>query len=186
MYATQPELKTYYQTIASELSLSQSTHFSQEVVKATWLSDQLKWLLEVRDLRTPGAPPVFWTCNVMITALGPFTIPKKIDVPGVDDYAGDSWHAFDWPKDWEERVRGKKVAVIGTGPSAAQFTSHLQKEAGELVVYQRNPGTVWSRGDYAFTELRKTLFRWFPWWMSLYAWWLLQWVSGVLGGMGNH
>ena len=135
MYATQPQIKAYFQSIAAEFSLNTSAHFETEVVSARWLDNKNLWLLESRDLRNPAAPSKYWTCNYLITALGLFNTPKKIKVPGVDSFAGKEWHANAWPEAWETRITGKRVAVIGTGPSAGatRRTNSVSMVATEIV-----------------------------------------------------
>ena len=52
------------------------------------------------------------------------------DIPGVDDFAGPSFHSARWDHDVD--LAGKRVAVIGTGASAVQFIPESPSEAGEL------------------------------------------------------
>jgi cation diffusion facilitator CzcD-associated flavoprotein CzcO len=47
-------------------------------------------------------------------------------------------HPSFWPKD-EPDLRGKKVAVIGTGTTGLQLFQELSKVAGEFVLFQRTP-----------------------------------------------
>ena len=45
--------------------------------------------------------------------------PSIPDLPGLDDFAGPWFHSARWDHDVD--LRGKRVAVIGTGASAMQF-----------------------------------------------------------------
>ncbi|GAA2152781.1 hypothetical protein [Actinomadura napierensis] len=46
-------------------------------------------------------------------------------------------------------MTGERVAVIGTGPAAAQFIPEIQPRIGHLKVFQRTPAWVLPRPDRA-------------------------------------
>ena len=52
------------------------------------------------------------------------------DIAGRDPFAGPSFHSARWDHDVD--LRGKRVAVIGTGASAVQFIPEIATEVGEL------------------------------------------------------
>ena len=68
------------------------------------------------------------------------------------------------PPEWDHVVdlAGKRVAVIGTGASAIQVVPAIQPVVGHLDVYQRSAPWVLPKGDRAFTDKEKRLFRRFP------------------------
>ena len=59
-------------------------------------------------------------------------------------------------------LAGKRVAVIGTGASAVQMVPAIAPVAGRLDVYQRSAPWVLPKGDRAFTDKERRLFRRFP------------------------
>ena len=61
---------------------------------------------------------------------------------------------LDWlPAD----LRGRRVAVIGTGPSAVQFVPALQPIVGHMDVYQRSPGWTVPKVDRKFNAFERWL-----------------------------
>jgi 4-hydroxyacetophenone monooxygenase len=75
--------------------------------------------------------------DAIVSAVGQLNRPSFPDIPGRDDYAGPSFHSAHWRHDLD--LAGKRVAVIGTGASAAQFIPTVAEQAGELLVFQRTP-----------------------------------------------
>ena len=65
-------------------------------------------------------------------------MPKEIDIPGRDCFAGRSYHTADWPRAGVD-FSGQKVGVIGTGSSAIQSIPIIAQQAAELTVFQRTP-----------------------------------------------
>ena len=72
--------------------------------------------------------------------MGPLTEPKIPDVPGLDDFEGETFHSARWNHDYD--LKGKRVAAIGTGASAIQFVPAIQPEVEQLHVFQRTPPWV--------------------------------------------
>jgi cation diffusion facilitator CzcD-associated flavoprotein CzcO len=56
----------------------------------------------------------------------------------VESFAGLSLHTGRWPKE-EVKLKGKRVAVIGTGPTGVQLITEIAREVGQLTVFQRTP-----------------------------------------------
>jgi 4-hydroxyacetophenone monooxygenase len=84
--------------------------------------------------------------DAVISAVGQLNRPKMPDIPGLDDFAGPSWHSARWRHDVP--LAGKRVVVVGTGASAMQFIPEIAPEAGELVVLQRTPAWLGPTPDY--------------------------------------
>ncbi|KAK5262978.1 hypothetical protein LTR96_011575 [Exophiala xenobiotica] len=57
---------------------------------------------------------------------------------GIDKFKGTWLHPSYWPED-ELDLKGKRVAVIGTGSMGIQLAQELSKVAGEFVLFQRTP-----------------------------------------------
>ena len=65
----------------------------------------------------------------MISATGLLSAPFFPDIPGRDDFQGESYHTGLWPKEPVE-LTGKRVAMIGTGASAVQLLPGIAPEVG--------------------------------------------------------
>jgi cation diffusion facilitator CzcD-associated flavoprotein CzcO len=72
-------------------------------------------------------------------------IPK---VPGLEHFAGESFHAADWHEGI--RVEGKAVAVVGAGATAIQVVPHVAEHARHAYVFVRTPSYVMPRPDLFF------------------------------------
>ncbi|APA09486.1 hypothetical protein sscle_05g042560 [Sclerotinia sclerotiorum 1980 UF-70] len=169
-FAPQPEIREYFESVALRYHLDKSTTFNTEIVGATWDDSRLLWLVETIDLKTDTRK--IWSCHVLISAAGAFTVPKKANVPGIDTFKGEQWHSIDWPK--KADLRDKTVAVIGTGPSACQFIPNIYPDVKSLIVYQRSPGHVLPRVDTISGWFKKFLFANFPFTMRLHRWFLMK------------
>ncbi|KAK0997823.1 hypothetical protein LTR54_009620 [Friedmanniomyces endolithicus] len=60
------------------------------------------------------------------------------DWPGLDDYKGYVCHSSFWPTEGVD-MKGKRVAVIGTGATGIQIAQEAAREAGHLTCFVRTP-----------------------------------------------
>src|SRR3546814_19250128 len=77
------------------------------------------------------------TARYVISAIGAFVEPKPVDIPGVERFAGTTMHTASWDHDLD--LRGKRVAMIGTGASAVQIIPELAEDVHHPAVFQRPP-----------------------------------------------
>lgn len=70
---------------------------------------------------------------------------------GIEKFRGTWVHPSYWPKE-EPDLRGKKVAVIGTGSTGVQLAQELGQVAGEFVLFQRTPNTALPMKQINFKE----------------------------------
>ena len=72
----------------------------------------------------------------LVAATGVLSVPYFPDVPGREDFRGESYHTGLWPTTPVD-FAGKRVAVIGTGSSGVQLIPAIADEVASLTVYQR-------------------------------------------------
>ncbi|MEM7413094.1 MAG: NAD(P)/FAD-dependent oxidoreductase [Myxococcota bacterium] len=84
--------------------------------------------------------------NVVVSAAGLFSKPKRLDIEGIDAYEGGLVHPTRWTNDID--VRGKRVAVIGNGSSGVQLLARVANEAAQVHVFQRTPQWIAPRPNY--------------------------------------
>ena len=72
----------------------------------------------------------------LVTATGVLSVPYFPDVPGREEFRGESFHTGLWPTEPVD-FAGKRVAVIGTGSSGVQVIPAIAGEVASLTVYQR-------------------------------------------------
>jgi cation diffusion facilitator CzcD-associated flavoprotein CzcO len=97
---------------------------------------------------------------VLLTACGQLSTPSVPPLPGLDQFSGPSFHTARWRHDVE--LRGRRVAVIGSGCSAIQVVPAIQPDVAKLDVYQRSPGWTFPKMDFAYRERTKRLFERLP------------------------
>lgn len=132
-FSAQGSLLDYFRWCADELGLREHIRFSTEVVAASFDDDRRLWKVTTAS---NGVEQVH-EFNAVCSAVGQLNRPSFPDIAGQDRFAGPSFHSAEWNEDVD--LRGRRVAVIGTGASAAQFIPLVAEQARELVVFQRTP-----------------------------------------------
>ncbi|KAI1372637.1 cyclopentanone 1,2-monooxygenase [Hypoxylon crocopeplum] len=125
------ELRRYFKFVAEKWDLRKDTYFDTYVTSATWDEEQYKWIINTKDGRTFKA--TFFLPHTGIAASR--AVP---DWKGVKSFKGLMIHSSYWPHD-EPELKGKKIAVVGTGSTGVQLSHTISEDAGELVVFQRTP-----------------------------------------------
>ncbi|MCL6650256.1 MAG: NAD(P)/FAD-dependent oxidoreductase, partial [Chloroflexi bacterium] len=133
-YSTQPVLLEYFQECAREFGVREHVQFNTEVTLLQWDDDRAEWVVHVR--RADGTEEQL-RANAVISAVGQLNRPKIPDIPGLERFRGPQFHSARWNHSVD--LAGKRVAVIGTGASAAQFIPEVAKVAGEVTIFQRTP-----------------------------------------------
>lgn len=130
-YPGQAELQDYFYHMDKALSLSKDCFFNSAVISAQFLQGENKWAVQTKDGRVARA-------KYLIPAVGFATKQYTPDWKGLDSFRGTICHSGDWPKDGID-VKGKRVAIIGTGSTGVQIVQEWAKEAAETFVFQRTP-----------------------------------------------
>jgi cation diffusion facilitator CzcD-associated flavoprotein CzcO len=111
-------------------------------------------------------------------ATGPLNKPDIPNVPGLDTFEGPHFHSSQWRHDID--LRGKRVAVVGTGASAIQFVPEIAPLAAEVQVFQRTAAWVVPRWDTPFSRLKRSLFRRVPG-LQAATRWRIYWFNEMVG-----
>ena len=131
-FSAQPTLLEYFRACAEEFNVRPHIRFSTEVLGADWDDAARAWNVRVRGADGTEDTQRF---NAIVSAVGQLNRPSWPAIEGRDDFAGESFHSARW--DHSIDLTGKRVIVIGTGASAAQFIPTVAEQASELVVFQR-------------------------------------------------
>jgi cation diffusion facilitator CzcD-associated flavoprotein CzcO len=151
-YSTQPEIWSYLRRCADEFGVRPHIRLGCSVESATWLEDARRWELET----TTGT----LRARALVAGMGPLTEPRIPDLPGLDDFEGETFHSARWNHDYD--LTGKRVASIGTGASAIQYVPEIQKQVAQLHVFQRTAPWVVPHSSRAITRLERRAYRAFP------------------------
>lgn len=146
MFAEQAELQEYTEHVIAKHGLRERTITGAEVVRATWVDDG--WEVETSEKGTFHA-------QFLVNATGPLSTPVVPPFPGRETFAGEQFHTNGWDHSYDHR--GKRVAIVGSGASAAQVIPAIQPDVAELHVFQRSPHWVMPRHDREFTSFQRRL-----------------------------
>ena len=110
------------------------------------------------------------TAGFVVTASGPLHVPAYPDgigvsVTGTCNFKGPAFHTAKW--DSKIDLKGKRVAIIGTGASAIQIIPTIAASVSKLYVFQRTPPWVIYKPDFPYPDALKQIFRIFPVIMNL-------------------
>ena len=142
-YSTQPVLLQYFRGLADEHKLRDSAVFDTEVTDAVYDEAVARWTVRLRPRN--GEERVV-TATAVISAIGQLNQPRFPDIKGIKTFAGPAFHSAQWRHDVD--LRGKRVAVIGTGASAFQIVPSIAAEVGELRVFQRSAPFIMPTKNY--------------------------------------
>lgn len=132
-FGRQSVILDYLRSFAETNGLLKHIEFGTEVLSARWNESEQSWLVSSRcDGETTDR-----TFDVMVSAVGQLNRPSIPNIAGAETFAGPAFHSAQWDHDVD--LAGKKVAVVGTGASALQFTPAAAKIAENVTVFQRTP-----------------------------------------------
>jgi len=151
-YAKRAELYAYVKRVTDELGLRRHLVLDCAVERLDWDGVEQLWRLETASGRR--------TATHVVLATGALADPVIPDLPGLDRFDGVSFHSSRWRHDFD--LTGKRVAVIGTGPSAVQFVPAIQPDVAHLTVFQRTPAWVVPRHDREISQANRRLYRTVP------------------------
>ncbi|RZS32652.1 cation diffusion facilitator CzcD-associated flavoprotein CzcO [Herbihabitans rhizosphaerae] len=132
VYAPGQELKAYAEHCVDKYDVRRRIRLGSKVVAATFDDDTHLWRLD-----TAGGASI--TARFVVGATGVLTQPKPPAIDGLADFRGTVMHTARWDHDVD--LRGKRVAVIGTGASAVQVIPSIAPDVEHLTVFQRTP--IW-------------------------------------------
>ena len=130
-FSPQPENLRYLNYVVGKFDLREHMQFGCRVSSMVFDDDTDTWTLELDDGREIST-------RFVATAVGVLSAPTLPRFAGMDSFEGPSFHAFHWPHDPID-LRGKRIAVVGTGATAIQLIPEVAKVAEQLTVFQRRP-----------------------------------------------
>ena len=129
-FAGQPEIERYLNHVVDRFDLRRHMRFGASVTSAVYEEGPGSWIVATSD----GAG---YRTRYLVAATGVLSVPHFPEVPGRQDFRGESHHTGQWPSQPVD-FAGKRVAVIGTGSSGVQVIPVIAEVAASLTVYQRS------------------------------------------------
>jgi cation diffusion facilitator CzcD-associated flavoprotein CzcO len=163
-FSPQPEIQRYCGLLLDELrDTGRETEekngcgrlrelWSTRVAAAEWDAARGHWQLALSDCTAQKTTTTELRARFCIFATGPLSVPTTASIP-TQGFRGQVVHSAEW--DPSISLKGKRVAVVGTGASAGQIVAALARHAGDpdrggvaqLTVFQRSPCYCECRND---------------------------------------
>ena len=132
----------YFKWVADHFEIRKDITFKTEVKSVVW--DESAKLWEIRA-EGPDGPRV-WKANAVIASVGFLSRPNMPSIEGMKTFEGNAFHTARWPVGLD--LKGKRVAVIGTGATGYQMVPEVAKLAGHTFVFQRTPNWCFDTKSY--------------------------------------
>ena len=143
-YAHAPEILQQCQRIGQHYGLYENALFHTVIEELSWDEARSVWV--IRTNRGDN-----FTAKYIGLGTGPLNTPKLPGIPGIKDFKGHAFHTSRWDYDYTggdpngaplDKLKDKRVAIIGTGATAVQVVPHLARAAKALYVFQRTPSSI--------------------------------------------
>jgi cation diffusion facilitator CzcD-associated flavoprotein CzcO len=152
-FASQSEILEYLRHCAQKYDLYRHIRFGAAVTRAHFDERARAWDVTLADGQNLRA-------RVLITGCGPLNREKLPAIPGLASFQGKMFHSSRWDRSYA--VRGKRVAVVGTGASAIQIVPSIAPEVERLHVFQRTPPWIIPKPDGPIPGRKRALYARFP------------------------
>jgi cation diffusion facilitator CzcD-associated flavoprotein CzcO len=149
-YTLAPEIFGHARRIARHFGLYDGALFSTQVTNVTWDEASARWIVQ-----TDRGDQI--RAQFVSLGTGPLHRPKLPGIPGIETFARHCFHTSRWDYGYTgggpdgspmERLRDKRVGIIGTGATSVQCIPHLARAAQELTVFQRTPSSIDVRNNH--------------------------------------
>jgi cation diffusion facilitator CzcD-associated flavoprotein CzcO len=128
-FSGQPEIERYLHHVADKFDLKRDIELNARVATVVYNETDKLWEIETQNgLRA--------TARFVMCATGLLSAHQFPDYEGVESFEGTSLHSARWPKEPID-FKGKKVGIIGSGPTAVQIIQSIAPDCAQLTVFQR-------------------------------------------------
>jgi cyclohexanone monooxygenase len=151
-YSKAAEIREHARRVAAHFRLYQDACFSTQVTALDWDAGDARWVVSTNRGDRMRA-------RFVVLTTGPLNRPKLPAIPGIKRFKGHAFHTSRWDYQYTggsateplDRLRDKRVGIIGTGATAIQCVPPLARSAAHLYVFQRTPSSVDAR-DNSLTD----------------------------------
>ena len=165
-YARRVELQRYVEDTIDRFQIRDRFRFGCTVDSAAWDAAASRYRVRLAT----GEELAF---NAVVSCVGLLNKPRFPDWPGLETFAGPSFHSARW--EHEHELTGKTVALVGTGSTAIQIAANVAERAEHLYVYQREPGWIFPKRAKDYRPISRLIRRRAPVVQRCEraAWWLI-------------
>ena len=158
-FSPQQEILKYMEQCAAKYNLTKHFQFNTNINNATFDEATGTWKVET-------ASGKLFIAKAIISCSGGLSQPSFPNIKGIDSFKGKMFHTAQWDKSFD--LKGKTVAVIGTGASAVQIVPAIIDEVTKLYLFQRTPPWILPKPDKEISSLRKWLYNNLPFTQYIY------------------
>jgi len=142
-YSRAPEIYAHARALAEKFDLYRDACLQTEVREIRWDDESARWIISTHRDDAIRA-------RFVVLSQGFLQKAKLPGIPGAATFRGHAFHTSRWDYDYTggdadgglEKLRDKRVGIIGTGATAVQCVPHLGASARHLYVFQRTPSSV--------------------------------------------
>ena len=127
------QVRQYLNGVADHYGLRSHIRFETSVIGMIFDEAAAVWKVTVKD--KAGNEEVI-LANAVLNAHGRLNRWSLPNIPGIESFAGPVMHSAGWDRSVD--LKGKRVAVIGTGASGAQIVPNIAPEAEQVTVFMRS------------------------------------------------
>ena len=154
----QPETEQWLNFVADRFDLKKDIQFNTRIESATYREKDGRW-----DVVTSDGEHI--DAQYLLACCGMLSAPLNERFPGQSTFKGVITHTGLWPKGGVD-LKGKRVAVVGTGATGIQVIQTIAPEVGSMKVFVRTPQYIvpmrnpkysqadWDRWSGRFNELK--------------------------------
>ena len=151
--ATADKILTYLDETLDEHDIRRRIRYRTRVTGASWSSAERRWTLDAEHADT--GERLALACNFLWMCQGYYRHERGYtpEFPGRERFRGPVVHPQTWPEGLD--TSGKRVAVIGSGATAATLIPALAGDCAHVTMLQRSPTYFYARPNGS--ELADTL-----------------------------
>jgi acetone monooxygenase len=158
-FPAQPETERWLNFVADRLDLKKDIQFNTRIVSAHYRENDGRWTVTTEVGEKIDTQFVLACCGML-------SAPLVDRFPGQSTFRGEIHHTGLWPKNGVE-LKGKRVAVIGTGATGIQVIQTIAPDVAAMKIFVRTPQYVvpmknpeysqadWDRWASQFHDLKK-------------------------------
>ncbi len=132
-FCTQDINERYFNWVADRYALREDIAFHTEVTSVIWDEESKLWEIQATGPEGPRS----WWANAVISGVGVLNRSHIPAIEGAASFKGESFHTSRWPEGLD--LKGKRVAVIGSGATGYQMVPEIAKLADHVSLFQRTP-----------------------------------------------
>jgi cation diffusion facilitator CzcD-associated flavoprotein CzcO len=147
-FAAQGELLAYTHHIIDKYGLRAHARTQQKVTRLAFDEQDARWHVQTESGER-------YSARFVIDASGVLANPHTPRIEGADRFAGRMFHAGQW--DHSVALEGKRVAVIGSGCSAAQIVPAIAPKVSRLTLFMGKAQWILPRSDRPYGAAERYL-----------------------------